>query len=103
LAIVTVHCPRCYSNEVYRHGRVIPKTNAFVTGHVDAFPSYEAQKAGVKKQIVDMAFSGSEVWDIAKALKVGINTVIRALKTHTEAGDILAIRSCRFHLYLRAG
>lgn len=42
--------------------------------------TYEARKPGVKDKIVDMAFNGSGVRDTARVLKIGINTVIRALK-----------------------
>jgi transposase-like protein len=42
--------------------------------------TYEARKPGVKELIVDMAHNGSGVRDTARTLKIGINTVIRALK-----------------------
>jgi len=42
--------------------------------------SYEARKPGVKEQIVEMSFNGAGVRDTARTLKIGINTVIRALK-----------------------
>ncbi|MGX8942460.1 IS1-like element transposase [Symbiopectobacterium sp. Eva_TO] len=47
---------------------------------------YEARKPGVKEQIVDMAFNGAGVRDTARTLKIGINTVIRALKSSRPAG-----------------
>ncbi|MFP9229260.1 transposase [Pectobacterium cacticida] len=34
----------------------------------------------MKEQIVDMAHNGAGVRDTARTLKIGINTVIRALK-----------------------
>ena len=84
MASVTVHCPRCQSALVYRHGQN-------PNGH-DRFRcrdchrvfqltySYEARKPGVKEQITEMAFNGAGVRDTARTLKVGINTVIRTLK-----------------------
>ncbi|HCM1916750.1 TPA: IS1 family transposase [Salmonella enterica subsp. salamae serovar 28:r:e,n,z15] len=84
MASVTVHCPRCQSAQVYRHGQN-PK------GH-DRFRcrdchrvfllnyTYEARKPGVKEQITEMAFNGAGVRDTARTLKVGINTVIRTFK-----------------------
>jgi len=42
--------------------------------------TYKVRKPGVKEQIVDIAHNGSGVRDTVKALKIGINTVIRALK-----------------------
>jgi len=66
MASIPVHCPRCNSDHVYRHG----KTPA---GHVR-----------VKDKIVDMAFNGSGVRDTARVLKIGINTVIRTLKNSPQ-------------------
>ncbi|OAT31255.1 VgrG family protein [Buttiauxella brennerae ATCC 51605] len=40
----------------------------------------------MKEQIVEMAFNGSGVRDTARVLKIGINTVIRALKNSRPAG-----------------
>ena len=40
-----------------------------------------SSKARCQKKIVDMAHNGSGVRDTARTLKIGINTVIRALKT----------------------
>jgi transposase-like protein len=42
--------------------------------------THEARKPGVKDKIVDMAFNGSGIRDTAHVLKIGINTVLRALK-----------------------
>lgn len=84
MASVNVHCPRCQSAQVYRHGQN-PK------GH-DRFRcrdchrvfqltySFEARKPGIKEQITEMVFNGAGVRDTARTLKVGINTVIRTLK-----------------------
>ncbi|OZI14677.1 hypothetical protein CE195_07045 [Sodalis-like symbiont of Philaenus spumarius] len=55
---VSVHCPRCHSDEIYRHGLSPTKREHFrcqccrrvfqLTYH------YEARKPGVKEQIVDL-------------------------------------------------
>ncbi len=46
---------------------------------------YEARKPGVKERIVDMAFNGAGVRDTSRVLHVGINTVIRTLKSSGRA------------------
>ncbi|KMQ79483.1 transposase [Edwardsiella ictaluri] len=86
---VNVHCPRCQSAQVYRHGQN-PK------GH-DRFRcrdgrrvfqltyAYAARKPGIKEQITEMAFKGAGVRDTASTLKIGINTVIRALKNARQS------------------
>ena len=89
MASVNVHCPRCQSAQVYRHGQN-PK------GH-DRFRcrdclrvfqliyAYEARKPGIQAQITDMAFNGAGVRDTARTLKIGINTVIRTLKNSRQS------------------
>lgn len=88
MASITVHCPRCNSSRVYRHGKI-------PAGHVryrcPAYPhvfqltcTSEARKPGVKEKIVDMACNGSGARDTARVLKIGINTVIRALKNSPQ-------------------
>ncbi|SRT54768.1 iso-IS1 ORF1 [Shigella sonnei] len=90
MVTVNLHCPRCQSVQVYRHGQN-PK------GH-DRFRCrdchrvfqltycYEARKPGVKNQITEMAFNGAGVRDTARTLKIGINTVIRTLKSSRPGG-----------------
>ncbi|HBN1812317.1 TPA: IS1 family transposase [Escherichia coli] len=84
MASVNIHCPRCQSAQVYRHGQN-PK------GH-DRFRcrdchrvfqltyTYQARKPGMKELITEMAFNGAGVRDTARTLKIGINTVIRTFK-----------------------
>lgn len=88
MASVAVHCPRCQSAQVYRHGQN-PKGHARFRCRdchrvFQLTYTYEAlmkpASPGVKKQITVMAFNGAGVRDTARTLKVGINTVIRTLK-----------------------
>lgn len=88
MATLTVHCPRCQSARVYRHGKT-PAGHARyrcpACPHVFQLTyTYEARKPGVKDKIVDMAFNGSGVRDTARVLKIGINTVLRTLKNSTQ-------------------
>ena len=81
---VTVHCPRCQSVQVYRHGQN-PKGHARFRCRdchrvFQLTYTYEARKPGVKEQITVMAFNGAGIRDTARTLKVGVNTVIRTLK-----------------------
>lgn len=105
MATVTVHCPRCHSDEIYRHGRSTSQHERFrwrSCKHVFQLTyTYEARKPGVKEQIVDMAHNGSGVRDTVRTLKIGINTVIRALKHSPPADNIFSDRSRRCGSYLR--
>lgn len=78
MATITVHCPRCQSALVYRHGQN-PKGRECHRVFLLTY-TYEARKAGVKEHITEMVFNGSGVRDTARVLKIGINTVIRTLK-----------------------
>ncbi|HHL1541750.1 IS1 family transposase [Klebsiella pneumoniae] len=84
MATVTVHCPRCHSDEVYRHGRSCSRHERFRCRSCKRVfqltYSYETKKPGVKEQIVEMAHNGAGVRDTARTRKIGINTVIRTLK-----------------------
>lgn len=84
MATITVLCPRCQSALVYRHGQNQKRHDRFRCRECHRVFQltyiYEARKPGVKQQIVEMAFNGSGVRDTARVLKIGINTVLRALK-----------------------
>lgn len=90
MASVNVHCPRCQSAQVYRHGQDPEGHDRFrCRDCLRVFQltySYEARKPGVKEKITEMAFSGSGVRDTAGVLKAGINTVIRTLKNPRQSG-----------------
>lgn len=65
MASVTVHCPRCQSAHVYRHGQN-PKGYARFRCRdchrvFQLSYAYEARKAGVKEQITEMAFNSAGV------------------------------------------
>jgi transposase-like protein len=84
VATVTVHCPCCHSDEIYRHGRSSSQHERFQCRSCKRVfqltYTYEA-RARSQREIIDMAHNGSGVRDTARTLKVGINTVIRALKS----------------------
>uniref|UniRef100_UPI00384E2D0B IS1-like element transposase n=1 Tax=Enterobacter cloacae TaxID=550 RepID=UPI00384E2D0B len=80
MASVTVHCPRCQSTLVYRHGQNPKGRDRFRCRVFLLTYTYEARKPGVKEQIAEMAFNGVDIRDTARTLKIGINTVIRTLK-----------------------
>ena len=91
VATVTVHCPRCNSDEVYRHGRSGSRHERFRCRSCKRVfqltYSYEARKPGVKEQSVEMAHSGAGVRDTGRTLKIGINTVIRTLKSSRPGAE----------------
>ncbi|EOA0907130.1 IS1 family transposase, partial [Escherichia coli] len=63
MATVTVHCPRCNSDEVYRHGHSCSRHERFRCRSCKrvfqlAYSS-EVRKPGVKEQSVEMAHNGA--------------------------------------------
>lgn len=86
---VNVHCPRCDSALVYRHGQNPKGQSRFRCRECRSVfqltYTYQARIPGVKEKIVDMAFNGSGVRDTARTLKIGINTVIRTLKNSRQS------------------
>ncbi|NIG98201.1 MAG: hypothetical protein G5701_02950 [Serratia symbiotica] len=78
--------PHCQSDDVCHYGRTPSGHQRFLCKSCrrafQLFCIYEASKPGTQGNIVvDMAFNGASVRDTAKTLKIGINTVIRILKT----------------------
>ncbi len=65
MATVTVHCPRCNSDAVYRHGRSCSRHKRFRCRSCKCVSqliySYKARKNGVKEQIVEMAHNGAVI------------------------------------------
>lgn len=86
---VNIHCPRCQSAQVYRHGQN-PKGRDRLRcrdcHRVFQFTyTYQARKLGMKELITEMAFNGAGVRDTARTLKIGSNTVIRTLKNSRQS------------------
>ncbi|WP_027712326.1 IS1-like element transposase [Dickeya chrysanthemi] len=86
MASANVHCPRCQSAQVYRHGQNPKGHDRFRCrdGH-RVFQLIYAYEPGIKAQITDIAFNGAGVRDTARILKIGINTVIRTLKNSRQS------------------
>lgn len=64
MASITVHCPRCQSALVYRHGQNPQGRDRFRCRdcHPEFLLTYpsEARRPRVKEQIAEMAFNGSK-------------------------------------------
>ena len=93
-----------HSDEIYRHGRSTSPHERFRYRSCKRVfqQTYtgEALKPGIKEQIVDMAHNDPGVRDTARALKTGINTVIRALKHSPPAHNLFSGCSRRRSPYL---
>lgn len=89
MASVNIHCPRCQSAQVYRHGQNPKGHDRFCCRDCHRVfqltYTYQARKPGMKELITEMAFNGTGVRDTARTLKTGINTVIRTLKNSRQS------------------
>ncbi len=85
MASVNIHCPRCQSAQVYRHGQNPKGRDRFRCRDCHRVfqltYTYQARKPGMKELITEMAFNGAGVRDTARTLKIGINTVISGTRT----------------------
>ena len=88
MASVNIHCPRCQSAQVYRHGQNPKGRDRFRCRDCHRVfqltYTYQARKPGMKELITEMAFNGAGVRDTARTLKIGISTVIRTLKNSRQ-------------------
>jgi transposase-like protein len=87
MAVETVRCPHCQSEEVVKYGRASNGKERFRCQQSERcgrtfirFYAYPGRLPQVKRQIVEMTLNGSGVRDIARVLQVGPNTVIKELK-----------------------
>ncbi|AHA63110.1 Transposase [Shigella dysenteriae 1617] len=104
MASVNIHCPRCQSAQVYRHGQNPKGHDRFRCRdcHRVVFQltyTYEARKPGIKELITEMAFNGAGVRDTARTLKIGINTVIRTLKNSRAKANNNVFARCRKNIH----
>lgn len=87
MAVVTVQCPECGSEEVVRYGRLPNGEQRYRCNNPDCqwrIFLLQYHNAGwvpeVKRQIVDMALNGSGIRDTARVLGVSPTTVMTTLK-----------------------
>jgi len=93
MALETVVCPHCQSNEfVVKNGKSAEGKQRFLcrsqTCQRRTFilnPSYPGRIPAVKQQIVEMSLNGSGVRDISRVLHVSTRTVIAELKKTRQA------------------
>ncbi|WP_434058552.1 IS1 family transposase [Dickeya fangzhongdai] len=83
MASVNVHCPRCQSVQVYRHGQNPKGRDRFRCRDCHRVflltYTYEARKPCQRTNYRN-GIQRRRVRDTARTLKIGINTVIRTLK-----------------------
>ncbi len=74
MASVNIHCPRCQSAQVYRHGQNPKGRDRFRCRDCHRVfqltYTYQARKPGMKELITEMAFNGAGVRDTARTLKI---------------------------------
>lgn len=88
MATISVTCPRCKIDKVYRHGKARSGEQRYryrECHHCFQLNyRYEANKPGVVEKIITMAINGSGVRDTSRVLGISITTVIAHLKNSTH-------------------
>lgn len=87
MAVETVVCPSCGSEDVVKHGQSNEGKQRYRCRNVDCSRctfirhyAYRGYLPEVKQQIADMAVNGSGIRDTARVLKISPTTVIETLK-----------------------
>ena len=79
-----IRCPHCSGDDLVKNGHRPDGTQRWRCKHCKKSflldYRYNAHKAGVKEQIIELALDASGVRDTARVLKIAKGTVIRELK-----------------------
>ncbi len=93
MASVSISCPSCSATEgVVRNGKkVLPDISA-ISAHCrktwQLQFTYTASQPGTHQKIIDMAMNGVGCRASARIMGVGLNTILRHLKTQTAVGNL---------------
>ncbi len=92
MASVSISCPSCSATEgVVRNGKVLPDISA-ISAHCrktwQLQFTYTASQPGTHQKIIDMAMNGVGCRASARIMGVGLNTVLRHLKTQAAVGNL---------------
>ena len=86
-----IRCPDCGSTKIGKAGFDAKKTQRYCCKNSGCpkksfmlVYQYNACKAGIKEQVIDMATNSSGIRDTARVLKISKNTVIGILKKSLE-------------------
>ncbi len=93
MASVSISCPSCSATDgVVRNGkstaghqRAISALTAVKHGNCS---SYTASQPGTHQKIIDMAMNGVGCRATARIMGVGLNTILRHLKTQAAVGNL---------------
>ncbi len=92
MAVETVICPSCHSEDVVKHGQSDEGKQRYRCRNVDCSRctfirhyAYRGYLPEVKQQIADMALNGSGIRDTARVLKISPTTVIETLKKSPQS------------------
>ena len=86
MATITVLCPTC-NGKVVKNGLTKQGKQRFICQNVDCETfsfiidyTYHGCKSDTKEKVIDMSLNGSGIRDIARVLKISVNTVLNVLK-----------------------
>ncbi len=92
MASVSISCPSCSATDgVVRNGKAPPDISA-ISAHCrktwQLQFTYTASQPGTHQKIIDMAMNGVGCRATARIMGVGLNTILRHLKTQAAVGNL---------------
>ncbi len=93
MASVSISCPSCSATDgVVRNGKSTAGHQRYISAHCrktwQLQFTYTASQPGTHQKIIDMAMNGVGCRATARIMGVGLNTILRHLKTQAAVGNL---------------
>ncbi len=97
MASVSISCPSCSATDgVVRNGKSTAGHQRYLCSHCrktwQLQFTYTASQPGTHQKIIDMAMNGVGCRATARIMGVGLNTILRHLKTQAAVGNLARIQ-----------
>jgi transposase-like protein len=94
-----IHCPHCSGNHLRKNGKSVTGTQRYwcqsCNKHFQLDYRYQAWKAGIKEQIIELTLNSCGVRDISRTLHIHRDTVTGTLKKNVSNKQYSAVRMPR--------
>jgi transposase-like protein len=87
MALITVRCPYCHSDQIIKRGKTDPDKQRYRCQNPDCLhqsfvldPAYKGRLPDIKQQVIEMSLNASGIRDTARVLKISTDTVIKELR-----------------------
>jgi transposase-like protein len=87
MALITVRCPYCHSDQIIKRGKTETDKQRYRCQNPDCphqsfvlDPAYKGRLPDIKPQVIEMSLNASGIRDTARVLKISTDTVIKELR-----------------------